>query len=74
MININELDLRNMQKEAAKALATMKANNNNIQQFNEKAHHDSQLWYKAVIEWYIDQHGDLPSKVGPAKDINLILE
>jgi hypothetical protein len=28
----------------------------------------------AVIKWYIEQHGDMPSKAGPGKDIKLLME
>jgi hypothetical protein len=52
----------------------MQATNNNIWQFNKRAHHNSQNWYKAVIEWYVEQYGDLPSKVGPGKDIKLVMD
>jgi|TARA_A100001388_G_scaffold260191_1_gene228051 hypothetical protein len=69
---IDELSLRELQKESARALSAMQATNNNIHQFNKKAHHNSQLWYKAVIEWYVNEYGDLPSKVGPGKEIELI--
>ena len=69
---IDNLNLRDLQKESARALSTMQATNNNIHQFNKKAHHNSQMWYKAVIEWYIKQYGDLPSKVGPGKDVKLV--
>lgn len=62
-----------MQTESARALTTMQATNDNIWQFNKQAHHDSQKWYKAVIGWYIGQYGDLPSKVGPGKDVKLVL-
>ena len=48
-MNVEDLDLRTLQLESARALATMQATNNNIHQFNKKAHHNSQLWYKAVI-------------------------
>jgi hypothetical protein len=72
MIDLNLLSLRDLQAEAAKALATMEATNNNISQFNKQAHHNSQQWYRAVIQWYIDQYHDLPSKVSPGKDIKLI--
>tara|TARA_B100000963_G_scaffold45112_3_gene33632 strand:+ start:35729 stop:35950 length:222 start_codon:yes stop_codon:yes gene_type:complete len=71
---LDTLSLRELQIEAAKALSTMQASNNNIHQFNKKAHHNSQLWYSAVIEWYVEQYGDLPSKCGPGKDIKLILD
>jgi len=71
---IDDLSLRELQKESARALAAMQATNNNIHKFNKKAHHNSQLWYKAVIEWYVEQYGDLPSKVGPGKDIELVYD
>ena len=73
-MDLDKLTLRELQTESAKALGTMQATNNNISQFNKQAHHDSQLWYRAVIEWYIEQYGDLPSKTGPGKDIKLLLE
>lgn len=73
-MDLNELSLRELQKESAKALGTMQATNNNIYQFNKQAHHNSQNWYKAVIQWYIDLYGDLPSKVGPGKDVKLIMD
>lgn len=73
-MNIDELPLRQLQKESARALSAMQATNNNIHQFNKQAHHNSQMWYKAVIEWYVNTYGDLPSKTGPGKDIRLILE
>lgn len=71
---LDDLTLRQLQTEAARALSTMQATNNNIQQFNKQAHHNSQLWYRAVIEWYIEQYGDLPSLVGPGVDVKLVLE
>ena len=52
----------------------MQATNNNIHQFNKQAHHNSQNWYKAVIDWYVGQYGDLPSRAGPGKDIKLVLD
>lgn len=73
-MNIDNLDLRTLQKESARALSCMQATNNNIWQFNKQAHHNSQNWYKAVIKWYIEQYGGLPSQIGPGKDIKLILE
>jgi hypothetical protein len=71
---IDTLTLRQLQQESARALSSMQATNNNIWQFNKQAHHDSQRWYRAVIEWYVNTYGDLPSKVGPGKDIKLVLE
>ena len=73
-MNIDELPLRQLQKESARALSAMQATNNNIHQFNKQAHHNSQMWYKAVIEWYVNTYGDLPSRVGPGKDVKLILD
>lgn len=73
-MDLNELSLRDLQKESAKALSTMQATNNNIHQFNKQAHHNSQNWYKAVIQWYVDLYGDLPSRIGPGKDVKLIMD
>jgi hypothetical protein len=73
-MNLDLLTLRQLQTESARAISTMEATNNNIYQFNKQAHHNSQNWYIAVIKWYVEQYGDLPSKVGPGKDIKLVLE
>ena len=73
-MNLDDLTLRQLQTESARALSCMQATNNNIWQFNKKAHHNSQNWYKAVIEWYVEQYGDLPSRVGPGKDIKLVID
>ena len=73
-MELNNLSLRELQVESARALSTMEATNNNIFQFNKQAHHDSQNWYKAVIIWYVEQYGDLPSRAGPGKDIKLVLD
>ena len=71
---IDELDLRTLQKEAARALSAMEATNNNIYKFNQQAHHDSQLWYKAVIKWYVEEYGGLPSQVGPGTQVRILVE
>ena len=63
-----------MQTEAARAISCIDATNNNIHKFNKVAHHDSQLWYRAVIGWYITEYGDLPSQAGPGKDVKLVIE
>ena len=60
--------------EAARALTAMSATNNNIWQFNKRAHHNSQEWYKAVIEWYVGEYGGMPSDVGPGSTVKLVLE
>lgn len=74
MEKIDQLTVRQLQQESARALATIEATNNNIYQFNKKAHHNSHNWYRAVIEWYIDQYGDLPSVVGPGTEVKLVHE
>ena len=71
---MDDLTLRELQTESARALSTMQATNNNIYKFNKLAHHDSQKWYRAVIEWYIDEYGDLPSKTGPGQNVKLIID
>ena len=73
-MTIESLDLRELQKESARALSTMQATNDNIWQFNQKAHLNSHNWYRAVVELYIYQYGDLPSKVGPGKKVKLVLD
>jgi hypothetical protein len=73
-LELDNLSLRELQKESARALSTMQATNDNIWQFNKQAHHDSQKWYKAVINWYVEQYGDLPSKTGPGRDVKLVLD
>ena len=73
-MDTSKLTLRQLQTESARALSTMQATNNNIWQFNKQAHHNSQNWYKAVINWYIEQYGDLPSKTGPGKDVKLVVD
>jgi len=71
---MEKLTLRELQTESARALSTMQATNNNIWQFNKQAHHNSENWYKAVIDWYVKEYGDLPSRTGPGKDIKLVLD
>lgn len=73
-MDISDLSVRQLQTESARALSTMEATNNNIYQFNKQAHHNSHNWYRAVIEWYIEEYGDLPSKTGPGKQVKLVLE
>lgn len=73
-MDIGNLTLREMQTESARALSTMEATNNNIYQFNKQAHHNSHNWYKAVINWYVEEYGDLPSKIGPGKNIKLVTD
>jgi len=73
-LDIDNLDIRTLQRECARAISSMNATNNNIHQFNKQAHHNSHNWYKAVINWYVEQYGDLPSKTGPGQNVKLILD
>jgi hypothetical protein len=73
MIDLESLPLRKLQQEAARALTVMEAANNDIYKFNVQAHHNSQNWYKAVIKYYFEKHGGMPSEVGPAKDVKLVM-
>ena len=74
MIDIDSLDTRTLQKEAARVISTMEATSNNIYRFNNHGYNNSLNWYKAAIKWYVDRYGDLPSKAGPGKDITFIIE
>ena len=69
---IEELSLRQLQTESALALSVMSASNHNLSKFNKLANHNSQNWYKAIIDWYVTEYGGLPSITGPAKEIKLI--
>jgi hypothetical protein len=72
MNDLNHLTLRELQLESARALEVLKATNNNLSVFNKQANHDSQHWYKLVIESYIAQWGDLPSLAGPGANVKLL--
>jgi hypothetical protein len=72
MTSIDELTVRQLQTESARALAVIGATNNNIKKFNDVARHDSHSWYRAVIESYVCVYGGLPSDTGPGKDVKLI--
>ena len=71
---LDGLSVRELQKEAARAISTMPADNNSIYKFNKVAYHNSHLWYKAVIQFYIEEHGDLPSLTGPGVDIEFVID
>lgn len=74
MIELDKLPLRQLQLEAARVISTMPATNDNIHKFNKASRHNSQGWYVAAIEWYIEQYGGLPSETGPGKDIKFVYE
>lgn len=75
MIDIAGMDARQLQMESARVLAAGEGfGNHDLVRFNKLAHHDSHAWYRAVIEWYVQVHGDLPSRVGPAASVRLLME
>jgi hypothetical protein len=74
MRELDKLPLRELQTLSARVLSTMVASNNNIHQFNKQAHHNSQNWYRAVILWYIGEHGGWPDEVGPGAAVKLIMD
>lgn len=72
---LDELTVRQLQKEAARVLASAGGlGNHDLVRFNKMANHDSHGWYKAVIGWYIEQHGGLPSQTGPGASVKLLLD
>lgn len=75
MINIDSLSIRQLQKEAARVLAAGDGfGNHDLVKFNKIANHNSVAWYKAVINFYVEQYGDLPSCIGPGKEVKLLLD
>lgn len=75
MVDLSTLDARRLQTEAARVLASGDGfGNHDLVMFNKMAHHDSHAWYRAVISWYVDRHGDLPSLVGPGRYVRLLME
>jgi hypothetical protein len=74
-VDISVLTVRQLQTESARVLAANGGyNNNELSKFNKLSHHNSHAWYRAVITWYIDQYGDLPSKVGPGMNVKLLFD
>jgi hypothetical protein len=71
---LDTLDVRELQKESARAITTMKADNNSIYKFNKVAYHNSHLWYKAVIKHYVMEHGGMPSEVGPGVSVTFVID
>ena len=71
---LDGMNTRTLQKEAARAITTMEADNNSIYKFNKVARHNSLLWYKAVVTHYVMEWGGLPSEVGPGTEVKLMLD
>ena len=73
MVDIETLDLRTLQQEAARALASyIDSTNNGLAEINKKCNHDSTIFYKEVLKKYMEEFGDLPSIVGPGVGIQLV--
>lgn len=71
---LDDMDTRTLQKEAARAITTMEADNNSIYKFNKVARHNSLLWYKAVVTHYVMEWGGLPSEVGPGMEVKFVID
>ena len=72
---IDSLYLRTLQNESARALIVMQnADNLSLSEINQKVSHDSTIFYKKVLEKYVELFGDLPSKTTEGQKINLIME
>jgi hypothetical protein len=71
---LDDLDTRQLQREAARAISTMPADNDSIYKFNKQARHNSLLWYKAVITHYVMEWGGMPSEVGPGTEVTFVLD
>ncbi len=69
---IDQLSVRELQRESARALAAWRLGNNELSYFTKQAHHDSHQFYKAVLTKYIEEYGGLPSLVGPGAEIRLV--
>jgi hypothetical protein len=74
-VDIDSLSPRQLQKEAARILSAGDGfGNHDLVRFNKAAHHDSHAWYRTVINWYVEQYGDLPSRVGPGASVKLLMD
>jgi hypothetical protein len=71
---LDTLKVRELQKEAARAISVIPADNNSIYKFNKVAYHDSHLWYKAVIKHYVMEFGGMPSEIGPGTEVEFIID
>jgi len=72
-IELSILTARQLQEESARVLASGDGfDNGELVKFNKLANHDSHAWYRAVIAWYVEQYGNLPSLTGPGKTVKLL--
>lgn len=71
---LDELSTRELQREAARAISVMPADNNSIHKYNKQAYHNSHLWYKAVIKQYVWEYDGMPSEVGPGSEVKFVID
>jgi hypothetical protein len=71
---LDTLKVRELQREAARAISVIPADNNSIYKFNKVAYHNSHLWYKAVIKHYVMEFGGMPSEIGPGVDVKFVID
>lgn len=62
MKNIHDWETRDLQLEAAYALVHMRPTIQEQGKYDQQAYHDSRKFYIAVIEDFIENYGDVPSK------------
>jgi len=72
-VDINNLSLRQLQVESSLALQILQtADNLSLSKINQKVDHDSTLFYKGVLEEFLQIYQDLPSNTEVGKKIKLI--
>ena len=77
MRKLEDLEIRELQKLTARVMVVFTESNKfdaGLGFLNKQAIRDSHSWYKAAIQWYINEFGGWPDEVGPSKDIKLILD
>lgn len=64
MVDLQSLDLRTLQKESGLALTFfLNERKTTLPQLNKAYHHDSQQYYRLVIEEFVKAFGGLPSTI-----------
>tara|TARA_X000000950_G_scaffold289358_1_gene412296 strand:+ start:1409 stop:1633 length:225 start_codon:yes stop_codon:yes gene_type:complete len=70
---VDSLTLRQLQIESSIALQVLQnADNLSLSSINQKVDHDSTIFYKQVLEVFVKEYGDLPTKTEVGKKIKLI--
>jgi hypothetical protein len=72
-MNIDDLSLRQLQIESSVALQVLQnADNLSLSSINQKVDHDSTIFYKQVLEVFVKEYGNIPTKTEVGKKIKLI--